>query len=141
MKSYTDLAQRVRCYVERAANNPDGIRLYPLNKVATWNIMSGSPESGGRLKIVVHGRYVDAIVYAIQKGDFYGWYCGDESPDSVKNCNNGYVALSKDKVIPLEPNTLLDKVLAATAELEKDKKKLAEKMKNLRKLEKKAGKR
>lgn len=92
------LKKRVEGYIERAKKE-DGLQLYPLEEVEVFRVVGGTDSSGscsglglgGRYGIkhdLVRGRFIDAIVYAVQQSDFYGWYC---SSDNMDNPHHGFV--------------------------------------------------
>ena len=78
-----ELKQKVELYLQRAREYKK--LNYNPNKVAYWSIVSGI-EAGTRgdretLDIVLHGKFIDAVAYAVQQDSFYHWDHNDPSND------------------------------------------------------------
>lgn len=98
-----ELTRKVKLYLSRAKNRADSwVKYYPPEKVGYWMIMGGSGDDGRcYLNKILHGKFIDAVTFAVQQEDFYGGlmtYC------DPGNCNNGYV--EKIEVTELEDSGL-----------------------------------
>ena len=61
------------------------------DEVAYWRIIEGSRTNcypGEPMKDIVHGRFYDAVAYAIQQPEFYGDWLSHDDPS---NCNHGKI--------------------------------------------------
>ena len=85
-----ELVEAVKTYLVRVKD--DRVRTcYPLEEVSFWRVVSGTFGDYGTRNTVpngfVHGRFIDALAYAVQQSSFTGdWMSFDPS-----NCNSGYV--------------------------------------------------
>lgn len=87
MKSITDieLENRVKGYLSRT-----GLPKYDLEREGRYAIMGGARDGlSSRQQIsVVEGRFIDALVYAVQEVKFLGDWCSWVPYD---NCNHGEI--------------------------------------------------
>ena len=129
--SQKKLEARIVAYLSRAEQAPslkefqnvdDPAKLYPLNHIGDWRVVGGQASKQGdqthKYEIeqpFIHGRFIDAVAYAVQQKGYFGWFC-DNSLDH--NCN-GYIEPYTPKIVALHPDRNLDKrVKELTAKVE-----------------------
>ena len=127
MAKYSSLqiAERAHAYLKRARNNTDGIKAYPFDEIATFQIIGGSQDESGTRKEVTplyHGRFLDIVVLAVQHKDFQANWC---SAEDTGNIHSGYVVKwtqPEANAPPARPKGL-ERLMKAIAAKEESKKK------------------
>lgn len=130
MISHTELLKRVEGYLKRTRNDKL-VKSYPLEERGFYSIISGSRgDYGNRDTLaIVRGRFIDSIVYAVQKPGFVGEWCS--WANNYDNCNHGKV--EKIQVANLRENKTLIKALQERAKLAQEKADLEGKLKQVKK--------
>ena len=87
-----ELARKVGLYLERARRD-DLVENHPMNRIGYWRVIGeaggGVGNRLGPIGDVLHGKFIDAVAYAVQQPGFYDAdLC---SRDDSGNCNNGRV--------------------------------------------------
>ena len=110
-----ELVQKVKRYIERTKNVNiySTIESYPLETIGYWIIIGAPTRDDNRrpLKEILHGKFVDAIAYAIQHPEFY-----DKFSKDTGDCSNGTV--EKIQIHELEDSNLL-KILSSSKKEDK----------------------
>ena len=86
-----ELESRIRLYLART-----DVRKYDFEKVGRYKIISGGQGDYGTTEIldVIEGRYIDALVCAVQQDNFCGFWCSwDSGP------NNGRVEFVRENPV------------------------------------------
>jgi len=133
------LVETVRLYMERARQDGEDAKYYPPEQKGIYEIVSGSPESGGRDSLGYYeGRFIDVVAKAVQMDGFAGWWCSHEQAD---NPNNGYVRLIKTPVVKKVPEVKgLAEAIKTIEGLEKEESGLEEELKKVSKQKRDAAK-
>jgi hypothetical protein len=82
-----ELERRVGLYLERAKRDREVIN-YPVDEVNHWKILSGSMGDHNERSFigeVLHGKFIDAVAYAVQQFRFYSNLYSNEDPSNVDN--------------------------------------------------------
>lgn len=94
IKIESNLAEKIKTYIKRAEK--DNLGTYLPEEVGHWIIISAESRDSGKhpLERVLHGKFVDAIAYAVQLKEFYHDYAlpqiydpGDMRSGIVKKIN------------------------------------------------------
>lgn len=90
MSKQTDLAKKVGLYIQRATRARSDIPFYPLEEEGVYRVIGGTVGNRDRYEIkeLFEGKFIDAIVFALQQPNFYAEWCSSDNPDNV---NHGYV--------------------------------------------------
>ncbi|MBI2045481.1 hypothetical protein HYT23_05460 [Candidatus Pacearchaeota archaeon] len=88
-----EIARRIKGYLQR----PE-IITYALEREGRYKIISGTQGEFENVELldVVEGRYIDALVYAVQQGRFCGDWCSWDMPE---NFNHGKVYMVQDNPV------------------------------------------
>jgi len=85
-----ELARKVELYMGRARQD-NLVENHPRDEMGYWRIMGGAMGDYGTrepIKDILHGRFIDAVAYAVQQSKFYADWCSHDDPS---NCNHGTV--------------------------------------------------
>ncbi len=85
-----ELVEKVKLYLQRVQRDKT-IPNYPFGLDGFYRIIGGSRGDYGYrepMKDIFHGRFIDAVAFAVQQNEFYTDWC---SPQDPSNCNHGYV--------------------------------------------------
>lgn len=110
----------IQAYIEGASKRSQpSVEVYPLYQVGTFRVFGGVKNSGGdfgignRYKIkhdTIHGRFVDAIAYALHQGCFSGWNLPLDV-DTLSRGRDSHGYLERVEVKELTPSKELDALL------------------------------
>ncbi|HLF54232.1 MAG TPA: hypothetical protein VI612_00740 [Candidatus Nanoarchaeia archaeon] len=95
--SQQQIVDQARAYLQRVERGDDHALSYPRDEKAIYKIVSGSLGDFGTSEDIalVEGRFIDAVVFAVQQENFCGSWNSDPG-----NINAGYVV--KAKIAKLE---------------------------------------
>ena len=122
--------RRVQEYLGRVKRGDDHAPRYPLERVAVYKFVGGSPESGDRATLGYYrGRFVDVVATIVMRPEMGGWWL---DPSAAGNPNAGYIVADAPP-IPARVSRLGDLVgyLAETGNLERQKSALEKKIKHV----------
>lgn len=69
-----ELLKKIQEYFERTITEPGKLRKYKPDEIGHWRVISGAIDSeSNRREIseVLHGRFIDAVAWAVQEKEFY----------------------------------------------------------------------
>ena len=92
-----ELEKRINGYLARAASHK--LDVFHLTERGLYRIMGGTTsEYGDRRELaIVEGRFIDAIVYAVEHKEYVGWWC---SRNQYDHSAHGFVKKVKIEKLP-----------------------------------------
>lgn len=103
-KSPEENRERVEAYIERIRHDRH-IPRYPIEEKGHYRLVGGVYGDGDSSRrkentIVVRGRFIDVIAWAVEQDEFYADWCSSEEPENVNNCNHGHIEKVELKELP-----------------------------------------